>query len=130
MKAYRLKDPILYGGRAVGGLVVQGPIKLDVDHSVPAGLLVANRLGSLEAADHRNLDHADRILGVSCAGGIAVSGEFELDTTVDVGARLYVGQGGLLTHEPPPDGFQQQVAVAIEGQRVLLSVGTAIVLAG
>ena len=97
---------------------------------VVAGLVVAVEPGvGPVVADSSDVDHADRIVGISVGGGVVViAGEVGGLSGVQAGDALFLsGLGGLST-TPPSSGFQQRVAVATSPTDVVVSPGIAILI--
>ena len=102
-------------------------------HGIAPGKLVASLPTGLAAADHANLDHADRIAGILISPTeLITAGELAapaLWTFVSAGLPLYVGTDGVMIPTPPATGFQQKIGVTTGGSSLILTFGDAIILA-
>lgn len=123
--------------RFTGAVEMTGPVTIHAIKgttsqiiSLPQGLVVAMEPGAGPVvADSSNLDHADRILGISLgSGNMATSGELGALSGITPGDILYLNGTGTLATTPPSSGFQQKIAVAISPTSAILTPGLAIIL--
>lgn len=103
-------------------------LKSDVDLATTVGLVLAAVSGTIVIADSSNLDHADRLIGISIGEDVVTAGKLDVPGPWNVGDVLFLGSAGELTDVVPTSGFQQQVAVATGPTSVVVSLGNAIIL--
>lgn len=118
----------------LGPVTFSGPVTVQSIGSelgnIGAGLVVAIEPGiGAVVADSSNINHADRIVGISLGQGrVIVAGIIGGLSGFQAGDPLFLSIAGGLSITPPSSGFQQQVAVAISFIDIVVSLRIAILI--